>query len=315
MALAGALVTLAGCGGSGQQAPQQARFVEPDLPQRPAATTQQADAQPQQATGRGGRQLGSTRAATSAQSREAAPAEGVFDAAGRDGWHVVLGNFPNTPEGERAARAALAQVETRGRLPGAYLEPREQRIVLAFGNYTGPADASAQRDLQRIRAIDVQGDRPYAAAVLGPPSARNLAGSVPEFDLRNAGRLHPGSIYTLQIGIYGRPDNTPPRPEELAEFRKSAEEAVNDLRRQGELAFYYHDRLRSTVTVGAFRQSDYDPALGAGGMSFQVRETMRRHPQNLLNGQGIRQRIPGTDGSREEHWTMQKSFLVGIPGA
>lgn len=335
MPLLPVLLPLAGCaGGGGQQAQQdqqQARFVEPNLPDRTTDRTtdrraRQSEAAnpPSQAvstnrstpdaSAREGRRLGTARTGT-AQASEASPAAGVFDAAARDGWHVVLGNFPSTPEGEQAAREALQQVETRGRLRGAYLEPREQRIVLAFGNYAGPSDPAAQRDLQRIRGIEVGGGRPYAAAALGPPSARNLGGSVPEFDLRNARRLHPGAIYTLQIGIYGRPDNSQPRPEELAEFRKSAEEAVNDLRRQGEVAFYFHDRLRSTVTIGAFRQDDYDPTIGAAGMSFQVRETMRRHPQNLLNGQGIRQRIPGTDGSREEHWTMQKSFLVGIPGA
>mgnify|MGYP001059420754 CR=1 FL=1 len=233
----------------------------------------------------------------------------------RNAWHIVLANFPNTPQGEQAAQRVLQRVRAEGRLPDAYIEARERRLVIAFGRYTGPNDRVGLRDLERIRTIELDGVRPYGAAVLGPPGTANLAVSIPEFDLRNAARRHPGALYTLQIAIYGRPDDRVPTADELAEFRRTAEDAVTELRRQGDAAFYYHDRHRSTVTVGTFNERDYNPRQSRGSMSFQLRQAMERHPSNLLNGQGIRQRIPGTDGSREEHWTLQSSFLVAIPGA
>jgi len=234
---------------------------------------------------------------------------------GDSGWSVVIANFPNTEEGRTRAQHALRQVRTRGELPEAHLERRRERIVLAVGQFESPRDPEAKRELERVRALEVEDVRPYRTAVLGPPAPQRVYGSIPKYDLRNAREIHgPDAMYTLQIGVYGRTDRTAtPTPEELREYRRTAERAVVELREQGETAFYYHGPARSTVTVGVFGPEDHDPYAGLGAESQRLKEARQRHPHNLLNGQGIRERLPGRPGTSERDFRLQPSRLVKIP--
>ena len=113
------------------------------------------------------------------------------------------------------------------------------------------------------------------------------------------------------IKAFNESDNGPNRTalRELAEFRKAAEAAAIELRRGGELAFYYHGPERSTVTVGLFTQKDLND--GTGGESDDLREARQKHPSALVNGMGLRQSeiVPGTKKKGE----LQKSFLVTVP--
>ena len=98
---------------------------------------------------------------------------------------------------------------------------------------------------------------------------------MPDFDLATvkARRGTKKPLYTLQIAVYGRPDNTDATKEDLAQFRKSAEEAVVQLRREGEQAYYYHGPNRSMVTVGIFSEDD----AGFGKRIHMGRETKVIH--------------------------------------
>lgn len=239
-----------------------------------------------------------------------------------DAWSIAIANFPNSDSGQAAAEAALGRVRTHGKLPAAFLEARSKRIVLAYGRYDGPGDPQAQRDLDRVHALQIDGQQPYAGAILSPPAPDRVFGSIPEFDLRNARRIHgPEALYTLQIGVYGRPDasETPP-PGELKEYREAAERAVIELRRDGDEAFYYHGPTRSTVTVGVFTQRDHDPTYRVRPNdpprlreSARLIDTKQRFPNNLLNGRGIRERLPGRSGTRDSDFRLQPSTLVRIP--
>lgn len=189
--------------------------------------------------------------------------------------------------------------------------------MIVYGSYSDLNDRRAREDLERIRRITIDDERPYSRAIIGPPPVREVYGEVPEFDLRNARDNHgQDKAFTLQIAIYGRQDGGRPSDRELAEIRRTAESAVADLRREGQEAFYFHGSTRSTVTVGLFTEDEVG-GRGADGVrraeSMRLREVRREHPHNLLNGQGIRERIPGTRGDAERNFRLQPSQLVMVP--
>lgn len=228
-------------------------------------------------------------------------------------WSIVLVAFTGPDQAGNAAKG-VAKARTEGRLPGAYAEKRDKATVVAYGKYDGPDDPQGVADLERIRSMQIQGQKPFTGAMLVPPDPSHLAGSLPELDLRNAKKLlgKDKALYTLQVAIYGRGDRSPATPDEIAEYRKAAEEAAVILRRDGELAFYYHAAERSMVTVGVFGQDDYDPLNRPGIESPALMDARKRHPLNLLNGKGIRERIPVKEGTPEA-FRMQPSMLVGVP--
>lgn len=232
-------------------------------------------------------------------------------AAGSEAWSIVIAAIDGDGA-ETAARNLLAEIRTRAGLKDAFVEARGARYVVSYGSYAGPADRAAQADLERIKAIEIDGVRPFAMAQLAPPIR---AGTVPEFDLRNARRIHgTWALYSLQIGVYSREDGRPPSPDEMREFRRMAEEAVAQLRREGEEAFYYHGPNRSMVTVGLFGTDDFDPQ-SPGPQSPRLSALRERYPNNLLNGRGIRERreVTTTAGRPAVIQRLQPSFLVQIP--
>lgn len=237
---------------------------------------------------------------------------GEAGTAATNGWSIVIVAFRG-PTQDADALAGLSRVRTVGNLPAAYLEKRGETTVIALGRYSGPNDPRAQADLDRVRALQVEGQRPFAAAVLAPPPGAAAPGAYPEFDLRNVRRLQGDwALYTLQVGVYSRETGGPPSPEELAEFRKAAEAAVVQLRHEGHQAFYYHGPNRSMVTVGLFGKDDFDPQV-PGVSSAALRQMREAFPHNLLNGRGIRERLPGRPGNDPDAWRLQASTLVAVP--
>ncbi len=229
----------------------------------------------------------------------------------RGSWSIVLENFQNTTDGQFEAMRQLEAVRSTGLLPEAYLERRGNRIVLASGRYQRIDDPQARADLDRIQGLTIGSERPFARALLSPPPVAEVFGSIPEFDLRNAKSMHRAdALYTLQVGIYGRLDRTDPSRSELAEYRKAAEQAAAELRRQGESAFYFHAPTRSMVTVGLFGQNDHDPSKPTGD-SLELRRARERNPYNLHNGSGLKESIPTRSGEKVER--LQPSMLVGVP--
>ncbi|MEQ8769059.1 MAG: hypothetical protein RIB60_00965 [Phycisphaerales bacterium] len=225
------------------------------------------------------------------------------------GWSIIIANVPgsNRVIGEQM----LSQVRGEGRLPGAALIERGDKLVIAVGSFAEPTSPDAKRELERVQQTVVRGQLPYAGAFLSPPVERAVeTGS--SYDLRNVkAAFGKDALYTLQVGVYGYADGRTPPPDELALFRKTAEDAVAELRAQGELAFYYHDRARSMVTVGVFGPEDHDASVRPPLESPRLVQARRRHEFNLLNGQGVKQVVRGPDGQRRS--VFQKSFLVAIP--
>lgn len=227
-------------------------------------------------------------------------------------WTIVLTKIDNSrPELVQQTIAALSQT-----FPGVRLTERDGGTFLTYGQYVDPSTPKARADLKRVHDYTMTlGERtanPYAQAFIAPPSAESLAGSNAAYDLRNVrARFGDKALYTLQIAIYGRNDRTAPSSEDLASFRRAAEQAVITLRRDGEQAFYYHGPSRSTVTVGVFYEEDHDSTTFPPLETEPLKAARARHPLNLLNGQGISQTVQDERGNKVRK--PQPSFLVGIP--
>jgi hypothetical protein len=244
-----------------------------------------------------------------------AAAGGEPAAGGR--WSIVLEAFREGDQ-DAKARETLDQIKTRGGLSEAYLEKRGAATVIAYGDYADPGSKEAKADLERIHnltvTVDGNAQKPYGRAFFAPPEG--TPGNTPEYDLVNAKRLNGNWVlYTLQIGVYTRDDNKPPSEKELAEFRKTAEDAVVKLRREGEQAYYYHGPTASLVTIGLFGKEDFDPQV-PGVQSPTLTALRQRFPYNLLNGMGIRNRVTLTDpktGKKIKQERIQPSGLVAVP--
>ncbi|MEY3231917.1 MAG: hypothetical protein RL689_2006 [Planctomycetota bacterium] len=240
-----------------------------------------------------------------AAGREPGPA--MLPVGSKD-WTIVIAGFDKVTE-VPLANAALARVRAQPGLEAAFLEERGKAVVVAYGKYPSLDAPAARADLERIRGLAVEGGTPFAGAMLAPPVFDALPGTIPEYDLRNA-KAQAGAeraAYTLQVGVYCRLDDQEPSPKELAEFRKAAEKAAVEMRRQGETAFYFHGPRRSMVTVGLFGVDDYD-LRQSRLRSPAIAKLMERFPHNLVNGAGVKRKRSG-----QAEAVMDPSFVVAVP--
>src|SRR5690606_5020743 len=154
--------------------------------------------------------------------------------------------------------------------------------------------------------------RPFEDAIITPPAYTGL-GEHPEYDLRRARESLTNAAYTLQVGFYGVPGKLLSEllSKDQQEIRRAGEQAAVTLRREGELAFYYHGQTGATVTVGVFSAEDID--LLKQYESLEVKALRERFPYNLVNGKELRQRIRRSQSDRQGVWMTQSSRPVAIP--
>jgi hypothetical protein len=312
--LASLLAVLSSCGGSGDKVTEtpDATAIRADAKQvfAPAWST---NAAPPPEPG-GVHEIGSVLdglpagifGAPTPIAKPEAPSTGPVDASASN-WTIAVGVFRGDNNYEEASQT-LARVRSEGGLPKAYLQRRGPSTLVAFGSYTGPSDANAQADLVRIQSINAGGQRLYPGAYLCPPYQGKAVSQLGEYDLRRARQMYgDAAMYTLQIGWYGREDLPRATEADLKEARQAAEEAAERLRREGELAFFYHGPNRSMVTVGVFDSTDFD-SQHPGSESTRLRDTRRRHPLNLYNGAGYSYKSPSMREAK-----LVSSCLVAIP--
>ncbi len=223
----------------------------------------------------------------------------------REGWAIVLTTFTTQNHREQATQwLALLRVETP--FTGAWIESDERGSVVRYGSYLSVNSKQAQQDLTRIKNFEYKGAQPFSRAYLSRYGQSNTAGRLREYHLSQALKFFPGqdTVYSLQIGVYEAEQDTT-----AEQARRLAEEAVMQLRAQGEMAFYYHGPNRSMVCVGAFPSAAVDAATGF--YSADVRALQHRFPYNSFNGRSLKQNIVTMTGQRREE--IQPSFLVQVP--
>lgn len=212
------------------------------------------------------------------------------------GWCIVL-EVHSGPKAKEAAHSRLAVVSSISGRQDVYVRETERGAAVVAGVYGSPEDAA--NDLKAIRSRRVDDQTPFASSFLAPPIAEVDPGKLPELNLESA-KLTFGvrAQYTLQIAVY--------ESAKRDEAKRAAEQAALKLRREGELAFYYHGPQRSMVTLGVFSDRDFDQNLRPRNASLIAAQ--ERFPLNLLNGQyPIIEKSPGQP-DRE-----QPSTLVRIP--
>jgi hypothetical protein len=230
----------------------------------------------------------------------------------RTAWTIAIATFRGE-QAQRLAQQAQMQLSSQGGLNDVRIEQRAQAWLLTSGEYESPSEPRAQADLSRVQQI-------VPSAMLVPPDVIADRGSMPEWDLSRVRARQPDAKWTLQVGIYGHADpSKSPTDKEREEFQAAAEQAVQELRSQGDEAYYWHGPRRSTVTVGVFTERDQitaikDPQtmeliqLPRPRESLDLVEARRRFPVNMLNGAPVMERPKGATEMRE-----QASFLVGVP--
>lgn len=227
-------------------------------------------------------------------------------------WSIVLATFPANVSIEEL-NAALNMAAVMG-IRDAYPDRRGSSIAVAYGMFARGDDPAAREALNQVQRLEVEGRRPFATAILVPPPLTSVEGSLPDYDLGTVRARVADAAFTLQVAVYKRTDNKAATDADLAQFRKAAEQAVMEYRRQGEEAYYYHTARASTVTIGVFTEDDYSGrqirpdgrvTTGAPVPSPALAELIKKFPHTLVNGQGL---ALGSNNQR-----LQPSMVVEIP--
>lgn len=213
-------------------------------------------------------------------------------------WSIVLESFQGSRSAEEAA-ARLDEIARRSGRGDVAVRRTPRGAAVVAGSWRSPGDPGAQEALWSVRRRLIAGETPFARAFLAPSVESADPGELPELNLAGARLVFgAGAVYTLQIAVYESPDR--------AEAKRAAERAALQLRREGELAFYYHGSTRSMVTVGVFNDRDIEGSGHPKAPALVVAQD--RYPLNLLNGQyPIIEKRPGLADRR------QPSTLVRIP--
>lgn len=214
------------------------------------------------------------------------------------GWSIVLESHSG-PDAMARAQARLAPVGNDAGRSDVHVRATARGAAIVAGAYRSPDSPEARADLAMVRERVVGDRRPYSQAFFAPPRDAIDPGLVPEVNLLTARQVFgKEKEYTLQIGFYQSK-----KPEEA---KRAAEQAAVQLRRDGELAFYFHGPTMSLVTVGVFSDADFDAGLRP--KTAAILALQERYPLNLHNGQfPVIEKRPGAPEMK------QPSQLVKIP--
>jgi hypothetical protein len=237
-----------------------------------------------------------------APGKQASPKDASKDAQARDpasrAWSIVV----ESHIGKSAladAQARLAPISDALNRKDVFVRATERGAAIVVGLYEAPDAPQVREDLTTIRNTAIGQSLPFASAFLAPPPEVSDPGQLPELNLEAATKSYGARAqYTLQIAVY--------ESAKRDEAKRAAEQAALQLRRDGELAFYYHGPNRSSVTLGVFSDNDFDAGLRPKSPSLIALQ--QRYPLNLHNGQyPIVEKRPG------EVDRKQPSMLVRIP--
>lgn len=215
-------------------------------------------------------------------------------------WSIVLNTFSGDDHRQAAATMVAQLPQVSPQLRDAWVQPKENGSIVAYGRYDGPADPAAQRDLKQIKALAMNGRRIFPRAMLSRVQ-RGSTGSSP-YQLISVRERYPNidELWSLQIALWGAFKGAMPWPE----AQRRAEADVRALRAQGLPAYVHHDPDQefSSVTIGLFDHRALNTRSGL--YSPEVEALLRRFPRYLINGQPVTNPATGED---------QEPKLVVVP--
>lgn len=200
---------------------------------------------------------------------------------GGPAWSVLLATFSGADHAA-AANAAKQRMAARvAEVRDCFIRRVPQGSVLLVGRFNGPSDPAAQAKLKEIKALVVDGQRPFAAAML----TRVTSDAAPPgpYDVRRLRERFPGvkPLYSLQVAAwstFGEKDAS------RTEMRAAAEQYCKELRAKNVEAWVHHDDDSGTsvVTVGHFDHTAYDSKSTL--FSAEVERLRKQFPRHLING-------------------------------
>jgi hypothetical protein len=231
----------------------------------------------------------------------AVPTRGLMTAGrrGRFSWG-------HSPLAADAARQRLAARVANVR--DCFVRRVPQGSVLLVGRFSGPSDPAAQAKLKELKALVVDGQRPFATAMLtrvstdaeppGPYDVRRLRERFP--------KVRP--LYSLQVAAWSTFGE---KGASRAEMRLAANTYCKELRAKNIEAWVHHDDDSGTsvVTVGHFDQSAYDSKSTL--FSADVERLKKKFPRHLVNGEEVL--IPVDPRKPDGQKRAQGCQLVEIP--
>ena len=221
-------------------------------------------------------------------------------------WSIVLATAGGDTHPVQAAALRQQIASEYPALRSAFVRPQGRGSAIWFGRFESPTDPAAIRAKEMVRGLQRGGVPAFPRAFLSvlPDDA-----PIGERDIRTLRLLYPNvdPLYSLEVAMWwtGGSDQI-----SYDEVRRSAEAYVEELRRAGQDAWYYHDPIKemSAVTVGVFDKRAYD---GRSTLySPEVDALMKRFPVRRMNGEELMIEVtPGDPKSR----IPQACRLVSVP--
>jgi len=221
----------------------------------------------------------------------------------QDVWTALVAEYDAERNQQQALRL-MRQLQSQPGVPPLWTHQHNDALAVYAGRFADPLSDRAQQQLAAIRAVEIDGKKPFGgvkfvnfASRAGNASDRGGGQSPGDQPLAEHDLKQFIGMYTLQVGFY---DDSAGEG-----FREAAEEAVAKLREDGEEAYYYHGPNRSLICIGLFTEDDLSNQGGITVYSRAIKELQERFPYNMANGRTLIERRG--DVQRE-----QPSFVVQI---
>jgi hypothetical protein len=231
-----------------------------------------------------------------------------------------------TTVGGDHARSAEAYADALRKVDG--LRSRLVRIIhdsvtskVYYGRYLREYDVQTgnatfkpphRDDLRVIRGLTLGagGSRPFAMAL---PELLPIPSTHPEWDLTRQTTGH----WSLHVAVFYNEGR-------MNQRRKAAEDYCSELRRQGELAFFHHGPVKSSVCIGLFPESALKtmtktdrrtgtPISGTVYADPRLAALQKKFPNNLENGHIINRIVRDPVTQQIVRRTANESFVVRVP--
>lgn len=221
-------------------------------------------------------------------------------------WSLLLASVGGANHPIQAAGTRNEIAARYPQLRTAFVRPQGKGSAIWFGRFSSPSDPAAVQAREMVAGLVENGRRVFPKAFLSVLPDDSPIG---ERDLRNLRLMYPGvdPLYTLQVGCWGT-FNTDRIT--FDEVKRRAEARVEELRRAGHDAWYYHDSLTkmSVITVGVFDRRAYDSRSTL--FSPEVEMLMAQFPVHRINGEDVMVQIDPDDRSTQ---VPQACRLVSVP--
>jgi hypothetical protein len=257
--------------------------------------------------------VGSKGASSKSAATKSAKASSTPDAAqdnGKGRWSVMLATFTQPDHAERAVAFRTELVRQYPELANAAVRRVGKGSAIVVGRFEGPEDKGAQAELKRVKAIEREGRKPFAGAMLLRTATEDAASAMKPNDIRNLRAKFPSvrPLYTLQVAAWSTFGE---KGVDYPSMRTAAERYCADLRAKGRDAWFHHDEDKETsiVTVGHFDRRAYDSRSTL--FSPEVEDLMRQFPAHLTNGEPVL--IPVDRTNPKGRTKPQACRLVEVP--